>query len=64
MVGFDFERNRSLNSVFFTNADTGYAAGGGGTILKTTNGGGFPTAAENTSLESTFAVYPNPAKDL
>ena len=50
-----------LNSVFFTDANTGFAVGRNGTILKTTNGGGFPTAVENVSLESTFTVYPNPA---
>ena len=32
-----------LYSVYFTDANTGYAVGEGGTILKTTNGGGtFP----------------------
>lgn len=31
--------NRSLNSVFFVNSETGYIAGDGGTILKTTNSG-------------------------
>jgi len=50
-----------LNSIFFTDANTGYAVGNNGTILKTTNGGGFPTAVKNVSLESSFTVYPNPA---
>jgi hypothetical protein len=50
-----------LNSVFFTDENTGFAVGLGGTILKTTNGGGFPTAVENITQESTFTVYPNPA---
>lgn len=50
-----------LQSVFFTDANTGYAVGYGGTILKITNGDGFPTAVENITQESTFTVYPNPA---
>jgi hypothetical protein len=37
--------------------------GDNGNILKTTNGGEFPTVVENVSLESTFTVYPNPATD-
>ena len=53
--------NEQLNSIFFTDANTGYAVGNNGTILKTTNGAGFPTVVENISLESTFTVYPNPA---
>ena len=53
--------NDPLNSVFFPDANTGYVVGDYGTILKTTNGGGFPTAVKNESQESTFTVYPNPA---
>jgi photosystem II stability/assembly factor-like uncharacterized protein len=53
-----------LNSVFFTDANTGYLVGNGGTILKTTNGGGLVSAAETRKLESTISVYPNPAKDF
>ncbi|MBP6978428.1 MAG: T9SS type A sorting domain-containing protein [Bacteroidales bacterium] len=32
----------NLNSIYFTNGNTGYAVGDFGTILKTTNGGGSP----------------------
>jgi hypothetical protein len=49
------------NFIFFANDSVGYVFGKYGTILKTTNGGGFPTAVENVSQESTFTVYPNPA---
>ncbi|MEI7897762.1 MAG: YCF48-related protein [bacterium] len=31
--------DNALNSVYFTNADSGYAVGTNGTILKTMNGG-------------------------
>jgi photosystem II stability/assembly factor-like uncharacterized protein len=53
--------NEQLNSIFLTDANTGYAVGENGTILKTTNGGGFPTVVENGSLELTISIYPNPA---
>ncbi len=53
--------NTRLNSLFFADANTGYAVGTNGTILKTTNGGGFPTTVENQSHQSTFTIYPNPA---
>ncbi len=49
-----------LSSVFFTDANTGYV-GAGNAILKTTNGGEFPTVVKNVTQESTFTVYPNPA---
>jgi hypothetical protein len=47
-------------SVFFTDANTGYVAGVGGTILKTTTGGSV--SVENKPPPSwDLAVYPNPA---
>jgi hypothetical protein len=49
------------NSIFFPNANTGYVLGAKGIILKTTNGGGFPTVVDNVLQESSFTVYPNPA---
>ena len=52
-----------LQSVFFTDANTGYAVGSeiGGTILKTTNGGGFPVSVtEPVATGATFKLFPNP----
>jgi photosystem II stability/assembly factor-like uncharacterized protein len=47
-----------LNSVYFTNTNTGYAVGGSGTILKTSNGGTTWLAAlssgTNSELESVY----------
>ena len=37
-------QGNSLSSVYFTDANTGYAVGGFGTIVKTTNGGTTWTA--------------------
>ncbi|MDP2194219.1 MAG: T9SS type A sorting domain-containing protein, partial [Alphaproteobacteria bacterium] len=51
----------NLNSVFFTDANTGYIVGENGTILKTTNGGGSVSAARTQTIESTITIYPNPA---
>jgi photosystem II stability/assembly factor-like uncharacterized protein len=53
-----------LNSVFFANDSTGYAVGEHGTILKTTNGGGWNSARKTQAPASTFSVYPNPSKDF
>ena len=52
----------NLNSVFFTDANTGYAVGDYGTILKTTNGGGMGMAQKIE--EEDFKFYPNPTQDI
>jgi photosystem II stability/assembly factor-like uncharacterized protein len=56
-----FITGNALHSISFPDKETGYIVGSNGTILKTTNGGAFPTAVEKVSLESTFTIYPNPA---
>jgi photosystem II stability/assembly factor-like uncharacterized protein len=58
--------NNSLYAVFFTDSDTGYVAGEGGTIQKTSNGGGFPVGIEHTtSTVSTFLkIFPNPSSNI
>ena len=53
-------QGNSLRSVFFTDANTGYAVGLYGTILKTNNGG-ITFIVEETKIESNFIVYLNPA---
>jgi photosystem II stability/assembly factor-like uncharacterized protein len=54
-----------VNSFFFTETNTGYAVGyevlTGGTILKTTNGGGLVSIKETSNPQSSFTIYPNPA---
>lgn len=51
-----------LRSVFFTDADNGYAVGDNGTILKTTLG---PVGFKEIKADAgTFALFPNPAKDV
>ena len=51
-----------LYSVYFTDPHTGYVTGEGGTILKTTNGGGFPVGLTDlASKPNTIKVYPNPS---
>jgi hypothetical protein len=50
-----------LYSVYFTDANTGYAVGLNGTILKTTNGG---TGYSDLSFTSkTLNIYPNPLSE-
>jgi hypothetical protein len=52
----------NLYSVYFTDANTGYAVGAVGTILKTTNGGGYPQGVNNfLSISNSLKLYPNPA---
>jgi hypothetical protein len=47
--------------VFFTGVDTGFIAGSGGLILKTTNGGGFPVGTEEiTNYGLRITNFPNP----
>jgi photosystem II stability/assembly factor-like uncharacterized protein len=49
-------------SVFFTNANTGYVVGIGGEILKTNSG--LTTYSEQVKApESKISIYPNPAKN-
>ena len=50
-----------LSSVFFTDENTGYAAGRFGTILKTVDGGGIVKVKEKEALKPTFKLYPNPS---
>jgi hypothetical protein len=47
-------------SVFFTNANTGYVAGVGGTILKTITGG-VVSVENELSKVTDFTIFPNPA---
>jgi hypothetical protein len=51
----------NLQSVFFTDPNTGYAVGGAGTILKTTNGG-YPVGINETQFNiKKLRVFPNPS---
>jgi photosystem II stability/assembly factor-like uncharacterized protein len=51
-----------LLSVNFANDSTGYAVGSDGTILKTTNGGGYPVGInDHHQTVNTLTIYPNPA---
>ena len=53
-----------LNSVYFTDANSGYAVGYGGTIITTNNGGGYPVeVTEIKPASGTLKLYPNPASD-
>jgi photosystem II stability/assembly factor-like uncharacterized protein len=53
-----------LNWVHFPGADTGYAVGDSGTILRTTNGGGYYVDLNDFIHPSkTLTIYPNPAID-
>jgi len=49
-----------LSSLCFTDANTGYAVGNYGTILKTTNGGNV-FVEENGLPRTSFRLFPNPA---
>jgi photosystem II stability/assembly factor-like uncharacterized protein len=52
---------KNIYSVFFTDENTGYAVGEGGTILKTTNGGGYPVEIQDTpGIDQSLDIYPNP----
>lgn len=52
----------SLSSVYFTDANTGYAVGENGTILKTTNGGGYPAGFIVLPFNSgKLNIHPNPS---
>ncbi len=50
-------------SVFFTNDNTGYVAGTGGTILKTTSGT-IVSIDEPRLLDSDITIFPNPSHNL
>ena len=60
-IGWNF-----LLSVFFTVADTGYAVGESGVILKTTNGGvgGFVGINDQHQTANTLKISPNPASTI
>jgi len=50
----------NLRSVFFTNANTGFAVGDSGTILKTTDGGGDWIVQNSGTIENLYSVnFPN-----
>ncbi len=53
--------SKMLNSIFFTNSNTGFIVGSNGTILKTSNGG-ETTIQENTKIQN-INIYPNPANN-
>jgi len=52
-----------INSVFFTNTNTGYFVGNDGTILTTPASEFIVSTNEFVSAKSTLSVYPNPASD-
>jgi len=53
-----------LNSINFPETDTGYIVGNKGTILKTTNGGGYPAGVDDRlSISNSLKIYPNPSRD-
>jgi photosystem II stability/assembly factor-like uncharacterized protein len=58
--------NNTLNAVFFTNGETGYVVGEGGTIQKTDNGGGFPVGVNSiiSSATTFLKIYPNPSSNI
>ena len=51
-----------MRAIYFLNADTGYAVGGNGTILRT-NTGGIVNVENKEPAKPAFMVYPNPAYD-
>jgi len=54
--------NEWFRSVYFTDTNTGYTVGYNGTILKTTNGGGYPQGVNDLpSISNSIKLYPNPA---
>lgn len=55
----NYNCNQILYDVFFLNSKTGYAAGRGGTILKTTDGGLTPVQNISGELPSAFTLYQN-----
>jgi hypothetical protein len=51
-------------SVYFLNADTGYAVGIFGAIIKTTDGGGYPLGVDKLHPASDLLkIFPDPASD-
>ncbi|MEI7727791.1 MAG: T9SS type A sorting domain-containing protein, partial [Bacteroidota bacterium] len=57
--------NSMLYAVYFTSTNTGVAVGGGGAVLRTTNGGGEPVGiAQKPPSFSTLKIYPNPASQM
>ena len=53
-----------LHSVYFTDANTGYAVGEYVTILKTTDGGVAFTPEKQTNNYLGISIYPNPANGV
>jgi hypothetical protein len=55
------QSQNGINGIFFTDANTGYAVGNYGAILKTDNGGGPPVGViEIKPASGTLKLYPNP----
>ena len=66
-AGIDWDQqfcgtDNNLNSIFFTDVNTGYAVGDIGTILKTTNGG-IEGVNDPHPLINHLKIYPNPTSD-
>jgi hypothetical protein len=58
-------QGNSLSSIFFADANTGYAVGYNGTILTTEDGGGPVGINENKPVSNSLKLYPDPTcKDL
>ena len=55
-----FPQGNLLSSVFFTDANTGYAVGNVGTILKTLNGGYTGGINDHNQTVANLIIYPNP----
>jgi len=54
---------KTFYDICFTDSLTGYAVGGGGTFITTTNGGQIPTIVTDYSSSGKVNFSPNPAKD-
>lgn len=53
--------SKVLNAVYFVDGNTGYAVGNGGTILKTTNGGGYVGIQDHHQITNILSISPNPS---
>ena len=53
-----------LTKIYFYNDQLGFAIGGEGNILRTTNGGGTVGIDEGGELKKNIKVFPNPVKGL
>ena len=56
--------SKILNSIFFTNANTGIIVGEYGTVLKTTNGGNTWIENNENFQNENINIYPNPVNDF